>query len=462
MTTLAIEINDAGITIAEASGVLAEEPGYAYVDKGGIVTGRAAAEQARLKPERVTNRHWAELGADEPARARAVGATPAELAFAQLEALWRPFAARADDVVLVVPGHYTKEQLGLVLGIADECGMRVRAMIDAAVAASTRPYPGRQLVYADAGLHRVSVTPLAQGDDVRAEPERRLEAGGLSAYADLIAKRAAELFVSATRFDPLHDAATEQRLYDRLAGWLAELHTEESLQLSLPHGGDEVVVDVKREQLLGAASGFYRALVQLIAGARTAGTPLVVLLSDRLVRLPGLERELARLDAASVVRLPAAYAARASLALAEQLAVGGDVKWLKRAAWREAPVPVDAAPPPASAPEAGGAPGNRAATHVVYRGVAYAVDGGGLLIGRGKANGRRTIVVDDQTGVSRSHCLLRISDGEMRLEDLSRHGTYVNERRVSGDETLHPADVIRVGSPGAQLHVVSVENEHAT
>ncbi len=463
MSTLAIEINDAGLVIADESGVLAVEPGFAYVDESGIVTGRPAAEQARLKPDRVANRYWLELGLEEPAGSRDFGATPAELAYAQLEALWRPFADRADAAVLVVPGSYTKEQLGLLLGLADECGISVRAMIDAAVAASTRPYPDRQLVYADAGLHRVSVTPLEQGEDVRAEAERGLEAGGLSTYVDMLAKRAAELFVAATRFDPFHDAASEQRLYDRLTSWIAALHTEEQLELSLPYGGEEVFVGVKREQLLGAASGFYKALVQLIAASRAAGRPLVVQLSDRLAQLPGLERELARLDAASIVRLPEGYAARASLSAIGRAGAAGDVKWLRRAAWREPAVPLEQTPPPAS--PAGGvarepASAARAPTHVVYRGIAYAVGAGGLLIGRGKTNGQRTIVVDDQSGVSRSHCRVHVRDGEMRLEDLSSYGTFVNERRVSGEETLKAADVIRVGSPGAQLHVVSVEAEH--
>lgn len=462
MSTLAIEINDAGLVVADESGVLAAEPGFAYVDSSGIVTGRRAAEQARLKPDRVASRYWAELGTEEPSGFRAVGASPAELAYAQLESLWRPFAERVDAAVLVVPGSYTKDQLGLLLGLADECRIPVRAMIDTAVAASTRPYPDRQLVYADAGLHRVSVTPLEQSTDVRAGAERGLEAGGLSTYREMIAKRAAELFVGATRFDPFHDAPTEQKLYDRLTDWLAALHTQESIELSLPYGGDDIVVDVRREQLLGAAGGFYKALVQLIAASRAAGEPLVVQLSDRLAQLPGLERELARLDAASVVRLPEGFAARASLKLVEDLPAGGEVKWIRRAAWREAAVPLDAAPPPANpaALEREPAGAVQAPTHVVYRGVAYPVGAGGLLIGRSRSNGAQTIVVDDQSGVSRSHCRLHISDGEMRLEDLSSYGTYVNERRVSGEEPLKPADVIRIGSPGAQLQVVSVESGH--
>jgi pSer/pThr/pTyr-binding forkhead associated (FHA) protein len=93
----------------------------------------------------------------------------------------------------------------------------------------------------------------------------------------------------------------------------------------------------------------------------------------------------------------------------------------------------------------------------VYRGIAYPVNGG-LLIGRAKVDERRMIVVDDaSSGISRSHCEVAVRHGEVVVRDLSSYGTYVNEKRVSGEETLHPADVIRVGSPGAELTLVKVE-----
>jgi pSer/pThr/pTyr-binding forkhead associated (FHA) protein len=67
-------------------------------------------------------------------------------------------------------------------------------------------------------------------------------------------------------------------------------------------------------------------------------------------------------------------------------------------------------------------------------------------------------VVDDQRGgVSRSHCELAMRNGELVLRDLSSYGTFVNERRVSGEEILHLADVIRIGSPGAELQLIRVE-----
>ena len=72
---------------------------------------------------------------------------------------------------------------------------------------------------------------------------------------------------------------------------------------------------------------------------------------------------------------------------------------------------------------------------------------------------RRTIVVADQAnGVSRAHCEIVLRDGELKLRDLSRYGTFVNEKKVSGETTLERADVIRIGSPGAELQVVSIED----
>jgi predicted component of type VI protein secretion system len=66
-------------------------------------------------------------------------------------------------------------------------------------------------------------------------------------------------------------------------------------------------------------------------------------------------------------------------------------------------------------------------------------------------------VGEGSSGVSRLHCEVVLRDGELRLRDLSSFGTFVNERKVAGETVLSRADVIRVGSPGDELHVVSLE-----
>jgi len=457
---LAIEINDAGLVVADENEVLAIEPGYALAENGKITTGTAAHGQARLKPRQVSNRYWANLSL-EPGSAGLGSMNAAELAYAQLDALWQRFGDGTSDVVFVVPGAYDREKLGLLLGLAEECKIPTRALVDAAVAASVRPYPGRQVVHVDAGLHRVSVTSLTQAGEAIAEREQALDSTGLLTANDMLARWISELFVLATRFDPFHHARSEQELYDRLPQWLRDLRETDTVELSLSHGDEEFTVEVERERLTGVVDGFNRAVVQLIAQARDADCGLVVQLSERLWDLPGLARQLGRLDDARVVRLPPGHAARAALRALAAAEIGGAVKLLKHLPWLEPPEaegrPAEAAP----AARAAEPLDNRAPTHIVYRGIAYPIDADGVSVGRVALDGRRTIVVDDaHGGLSRVHCELVMRDGEMRVKDVSRYGTFVNERRIAGETVLHPADVIRIGSPGAELEVVRVEGRH--
>jgi hypothetical protein len=457
MRRLAIEINDSAIAVADASGVLCSEPGVAVVERGRILTGRAAAALARLKPRDTILTHWARLDI-KPGSATVPGKhSTAELAHAQLERLWQETGEGATEVVVVVPGTFGGDALGILLGLAEDCRIPVAAIVDAAAAASVRPWPGRQLVHVDADLHTVFVTPLAQGERVVAEAPVKLDSMGLVGVAEALARRIAEMFVLATRFDPLHEAATEQRLYDAIPAALAAIASAGKATIALADRDETVEIVVDGPALLGAVRGFYRAVRQLIAQSRRAQSGLVVQLSDRLARLPGLAEELRRLDAASILPLPPGHALLAALAGFEQLERNGQgvrlhrrLRWRDTAAEPEAPA---AAPLPEPAATAEPRP-----THVVYRGIAYPVNGEGLLIGREKLDRRRAIVIEARTeGVSRAHCELAVVDGELRIRDLSSYGTFVNERRIDREEVLQAADVIRIGSPGAEITVVRVE-----
>lgn len=460
---LAVELNDAGIAVAGEAGVLAHEPGYVLLSGGKTIAGEEAYRSARLQPRTTSNRHWATLSLEPGSGGVDAKRSAAELAYAQLKALWQSVGGGA-PAVLVVPGAYSSAQLGVLLGIAQECGIDVRAMVDAAVAASHRPYPGRQLLYVDASLHRVSVTALEQGEEAVVRAEHALDSGGLASLRDLFARRIAEFFVLATRFDPFHHAESEQALYDALPRWLETLHERDEHELTLRYRGDDFRVTAERDLLLRSAHGFYRAIVQLIARSREPNKSAAVLVSQRLAALPGFMAELARLDDAHVEALPAAHAPLAVLAsrhLAEPAQAGG-VKLLKHLPWRAPPVDLAAEAPSAAAasPAPAAAPDDRAPTHVVYRGRAYRVDRDGIVVGREQVDDRRTIVVGDQGGVSRQHALLCYRGGELVLQDLSRYGTFVNEKRISGETVLKAADVIRVGSPGAELTVIEVEGDN--
>jgi hypothetical protein len=457
MRTLAIEINDAAIAVADSTGVLAIEPGYAVVERDRIVTGVEAVAKARLKPRQASNRYWNALSSVPGSAGSEIANSAAEVAFAQLDGLWKRYGTGASDAILVVSGHFRGEQLGLVLGLAQEAGIQVRALVDTAAAASVRPYPNHQLLYVDASLYRLAATLVEQSEtDASVRAEESLISTGLASLMEAFARRVADLFVRATRFDPSQRAETEQALYDKLPAWLAQLREQERIEASLTHHGEELKVVLERDALLGVAAGFYRSVVQLIAYHRQAGRSMVIQVADRLAALPGFTAELARLDDAHIEPLPAGHAARSVLLRPELIeASTGQVKLLKRLGWRAAAaaVAVKVAPVPA----AGRAP-RAAPTHVVYDGVVYPVGARGLVVGREPVDGRRTIVIADQmSGVSRAHCELVLRDGDLKLNDLSRYGTFVNEKKIAGETTLQRADVIRIGSPGAELEVVELE-----
>jgi hypothetical protein len=460
MSSLAIEINDAGLVVVNEAELLAVEPGFARVDRGKILTGDAAKAGARLQPRQTSNRFWSGLSMEPGTGGADVGKSAAELAYAQLESLWRRFSAGVDAVVLVVPGiAYRTEQLGVLLGLAQECGMPVRSLVDTAAAASVRPYPERQLMYVDAGLHRSSVALIDQNGDAQVRSEQLLNQG-LGGVVDAFARRIADLFVRATRFNPFEHAEAEQQLYDRLPQWLAELAREERVELTLAHRNQEFRVAVDRDAAFSVAHGYCRALTQLIAQHRELGKSLVVQVADRLAAVPGFIAELGRLDDAEAEPLPAGHAARSAL-LAREIVVPaapGSVKFIKRLPWRaEARVATTPARRRAAPPAVAHA---KPPTHVVYGGIAYRVGAEGIAVGREKDAQRRTLLVGEgSSGVSRLHCEVVLRDGELKVRDLSSFGTFVNERKIAGEAVLERADVIRVGSPGAELHVVSLEGE---
>ena len=150
MSTLAIELNDAGITSlgdGDRSGSeRCTSPGYAVVDGATVLTGVEAFDQSRLKPRRAHHRFWSELDTQPIGRPFPAGLSTADLAHAHLSEIWSRVRDGVDRVVVALPGSHSEHQMGLILGIAQACEMPVEGIIDAAVAgAATVPTNGHLL-----------------------------------------------------------------------------------------------------------------------------------------------------------------------------------------------------------------------------------------------------------------------------------------------------------------------------
>ena len=264
------------------------------------------------------------------------------------------FRSGGPGLIAAVPGSLTNDQLGVLLGIAQEAGLAVEGFVDSAVLmASANPLPARCWLL-DLHLTRACLTELhAVGEVVRADVQEFPGCGLISCldgWANLLADR----FVQDTRFDPLHSADTEQQLFDQLYDWTqsgrAGGASEDDFAAEIRHGGHERRVQVPGTALRRKLTQRFGQLAQKLP----EGAPL--LLAPRSAALPGLLPGLADLgiDAESLAAdsLERAFARHSDRIAAGQLTL------------------VTRLPCTRVAPEAGGDSRPRA-THVLHENRAW-------------------------------------------------------------------------------------------
>ena len=328
MSILAIEISDAGIQAkaeTERGGAApVPSPGYALVEGGRLLTGAEALGVARLKPKRINNRFWSNLDTVSLPRPFPTDLSHADLAYAHLSEVWRSIGPGIDCVLLVLPGTFTDHQLGLTLGIARACGMPVGGMVDAAVAASSGGHRGHRILHLDLQLHRAVLTVIRSGPGLIRERLETSDLVGLVGLQDGWARWVASLLVRDTRFDPLHQAATEQDLYLRLPVLMKRLADSGRAALEMQSAGSAHSVEVTQEQVIAAAGEAYDTLVQLVRSSTQAGVPTTVLLTHRAAGLPGLSRRVGEIGGVEVAVLPSTAAVDGALMHRETIRSPGE------------------------------------------------------------------------------------------------------------------------------------------
>ncbi len=278
-----LELNDAGIRISDANKVLADSPGFAALNGKTLLLGEAARERHRLDPRRSQDRFWYQLDAqlDAPmAQARSA----ADLAHAHLVSLGEPLTET--PLLVAAPGSFSGPQLGLFLGLLQAAGGRCAGLFDPAVAAASQIETRSQIVHLDVQLHRFIITHI-QGNKNLQRQRVQEHKPGLAAIHDRCASIFAQAFVSQSRFDPLHNANTEQLLYNALPPWLQKLADDGSATLELHSNGHTHRATVDARDLAGTLSTRFAELRDLLAPSLRAGD-CSLLMSARAAAIPGL------------------------------------------------------------------------------------------------------------------------------------------------------------------------------
>ncbi len=460
---LSLELIDAGLTLAQqregAPVVVASVPGVAVLEDNETVTGVRAAARLRLKPLFAQTNHWRALSTEPLVRPSPLARTTADVAYAQANELLGPYKSDGEGVLLAIPAGYTREQLGLLLGVINETGVPVAGVVDAALAAcSLEPAPARVL-HLDLELHQAILTVL-ESVGARSANERgglkrsRYEIAqgrGLLALQQSWMQLIAENFVRSTRFDPLHDAANEQGLQDQLPEWLAQLQHNESINLSLRFGDRPLEVEMNRAQFVAAAERHYAELVRLVQDARVAGLPIELSVSHRVASLPGLIERFATLRDCTLRILPEGAAALGALQYRDVIRRPPE----SLALVYQLPVPrAESAAPVEAAHES--TPTQLRPTHVLFQGRAWRISERPLAIGWSPGSERSLVLPTAAPGVSRAHCTVVRRNGSVVIEDRSTYGSFVNEERVVGNSVLTVGDRLRLGTPGVTLEMIQL------
>jgi hypothetical protein len=468
MSTVAIELNDTGLIVLDESdapsAAVTSSPGFALLDGDRLVTGVAAWRLARVKPRFIYSRFWEELDTSPLPRPFPRKLTRADLVHAHLGEVWGSIRSHVDKVIFVIPGFYTEEQLGLLLGISRSGGIPVSGLVDSAVAASALGFPGKTLLHIDLHLHRVVATKVRQIDGLQ---RGRIEWNGKLGLLDLYdawVKVIAQSFVRETRFDPLHLAETEQVLYKRLPQWLHGLCHQDTLVVSVEASGKTYSIELSREQVVRTAIPLYERVAQLLKSLKSADEPTTVLLSHRLVELPGLEAHLSVNPDIGMTPLSSVAAAAGALARKDQIqsAEGSDELTFVTQLLLGDSQRRDTKPPTVPGVVSGRGD-ERIPTHVLHEGIAHPISTEPFLLGLAiPEKGRGLNLTGATAGISRTHCRIYRLEDQVFVEDESSYGSFINDKRINGKASVVAGDLLRLGSPGVEVQLIAVMEEHGT
>lgn len=293
MTGAVLELNDHTVNLYQDGDLISSSPGFVLSLAGQTQFGQSAAEQSRLHPVNTHNEFWYRLSMTPLTRPLAHYRHNADIAHAHLLHI----AEASDfegDVVIAVPGSFSRDQLAILGGVVGKSPFRAAAMMDAGLFYAMSHMAGQQrLVFADLQLHQFSLTLISRGENqVRRESVAVVQGAGWSNVANALVQVINDAFIEQSRFNPQHSAFWEQHLFNELPDYLQQIRSGQAdflVSITTDKATHQARVSVA--ELVESLQPVYRRInqqLQLLLG----DTPAPVLISERAAAIPGLENSL--------------------------------------------------------------------------------------------------------------------------------------------------------------------------
>jgi hypothetical protein len=452
MNVFAIELDDRAASMAREGRVLTNAPSAVFDGTGGEPTGSNAWRELRSRPRAISTRHLTAVLTQRARSARADALLEAELKSRLAE---QP-VAEGERIWIVTPAKAEAAGLTALLGITRRMGLPIDGFVDAAAVTSAALGSERNAIVLELGLHHAAATAVDfEGSQARRRRTVSTDRGGLIELYQVWLDLVSTTMVKRTRFDPLHDAATEQQLFAAIPALALEVARAGSTTASITSPTERFEAALTRDQFSQAAEPIYRSIVGLLHQLRPAGTAVCIVVPHLVAQFPGLREQLDQFVGCELVSVPDGFAAAATSLLDLEPQIDGDsVRWLRRVPLGAQTVMPDRVTREALGQHRSGGP---PPSHVLWDGRAYSLNVDSLVVGRGPSDSSRYITLPDGlAGVSRRHCTFVHDGDELVLLDHSSFGTYVNGERVQERVRIHAGDRVRLGEPGVELALIAV------
>ena len=240
-----LHINDNNLLLQalqeEGGAIIQRSRGYAWFKGEDVIFDLTSdvepVRQCRRVPQQINSRYWQQCAQT------AIGENAAGMRHAA-DIIWKHLGEfkklnSLENLAIVVPANYRDAHLQLLLGVSKANDLDITSLISKPVWASLNSgIKESQIVHLDVQLHQTVVSRIEKtsteitlkGAEVNAELS-------LQSIQEALLQSLQASFIRDGRFDPLHDAHTEQQLFDQLPELVNQALKNEKSSVGVEHQG---------------------------------------------------------------------------------------------------------------------------------------------------------------------------------------------------------------------------------
>jgi hypothetical protein len=284
-----LHINDNNL-ILDSDGQRTVSQGYAWLKGDQVLFDLDGTDfpvsHCRLAPQQINNRYWQQCEQSAIPANDAGMRHAADLVWQHLNQLRQQ--KNLTDLMLVVPSHYRESNLQLLLGIAKASQLQIKGLVNKAVVAlQNRVRANGEYWHFDVQLHQTVCSRIEVANGLVSLGEVEILSDvGIHVMQEALLRGLQNNFIQNDRFDPLHDAVTEQQLFDQLPNIAMQLAESGKARVSLQHQNrrHNTTLDSKEwqalltpfsDRLINHAGSAKNSYVDFNAAFATAGLDLL-------------------------------------------------------------------------------------------------------------------------------------------------------------------------------------------